>query len=107
VKIPFAARIGCLVLIVVVVATTALFHAHPGWLFYRHEFKVGNEIIAKVEAFRARHGRLPETLRDVGINDPDLNVHYDKIDENEYRVWFGISSVGESEVYDSRTKKWD
>jgi len=41
------------------------------------------------------------------MDDPDLRVYYDKLSEDEYRVWFGLSSVGESWIFDSRTRKWD
>ena len=64
-------------------------------------------MIARVEAFRASHGRLPENLEEIGINDPDLNLYYRKVSEEEYEVWFGAHSVGESETYSSRNKKWD
>jgi len=45
-------------------------------------------------------------LEDVGFNDSDLNVFYEKIGEAEYRVWFG-TTLGESETYDSHTKSWE
>lgn len=105
-----SARIGCSVLFGILAITVALGLIRPTSLlplFYRHQFRVGNQIIAKVEAFRASRGRLPETLKDVGIDDADLNVYYEKVSEDEYSVRFGIWSVGESESYNSRTKKWD
>jgi hypothetical protein len=40
------------------------------------------------------------------MTDPDLKVFYRKIGDNEYYVWFG-TTLGESETYDSRIKKWE
>ena len=42
----------------------------------------------------------------MGIKAPDLNVFYRKIGPDEYSVWFG-TALGESETYNSRSKKWE
>ena len=84
-----------------------LFVWEPDWLFHRDELRAGNEIVARVEAFRTSHGRLPESLEDIGINDTDLEVYYRKVSEEEYIIWFGKYSLGESETYNSRNKKWE
>ena len=52
------------------------------------------------------NGKLSESLEEIGIKDPDLNVFYRKIGPEEYCVWFG-TSLGESETYNSRSKKWE
>jgi hypothetical protein len=78
----------------------------PDRLFHWRDFRTGNEIISRVEAFRKSHGYLPESLEDVGVTDPDLKVFYRKTGENEYLVWFG-TTLGESETYNSSAKKWD
>jgi hypothetical protein len=77
----------------------------PVWLFHSNGFRVTRNIVSHVQAFRKSHGRLPETLADVGIAAPNLMVYYDKLSSDEYRVWFG-TTLGESEVDDSRTGKW-
>ena len=84
-----------------------LFLWEPVWLFHRSELRAGNEIVTRVEAFRANHGHLPETLKEIGIDDPNLKVFYRKVSDDEYWVWFGRYSLGESETYSSRTKKWE
>ncbi len=78
----------------------------PVRLFHWRDFRTGNEIVSRVEAYRNNHGHLPETLREIGLTDPDLKVFYRKIGENDFRVWFG-TTLGESETYDSRVKKWE
>ena len=78
----------------------------PTWLFHWRDFRNGNEIISRVEAFRTSHGHLPESLQDVGMTDPDLRVFYRKTNDSEYIVWFG-TTLGESETYNSSTKKWE
>lgn len=78
----------------------------PAWVFNRREFRTGNEIVSHVETFRIKNRRLPENLEEIGIKDPDLNVFYRKISPDEYCVWFG-RSLGESETYNSRGRKWE
>jgi hypothetical protein len=78
----------------------------PVRLFHWNDFRIGNEVISRVDAFRKNHGYVPESLKDVGITDPDLRVFYQKTDDNEYIVWFG-TTLGESETYNSRSKKWE
>lgn len=85
----------------------ALFIWEPVWLFHRSELRTGNEIVARVEAYRARNGHLPETLEEVGFDDGNLRVFYRKVTDDEYAVWFGAYSVGESVTFNSRTKKWE
>jgi hypothetical protein len=101
-------RTGLLVLLGVIVCTAVagMFLWQPVWLFHWSDFRTGNEIISRVEAYRTSHGHLPETLKDVGLRDPDMKVFYRKTSDNEYCVWFG-TTLGESETYDSQTKKWE
>ena len=88
------------------VVALCIFLWQPDWLFHWRDFRTGNEIVSRVEAFRKSHGYVPEALKDVGVTDPDLRVFYRKTSDNEYLVWFG-TTLGESETYDSRTKKWE
>jgi hypothetical protein len=95
----------CLGLLLVLVLVGIVFSYQPVWLFHRRDFKVANSVISRVESFRKIHGHPPETLAEVGIDDPDLGVFYQKTGTDEYEVWFG-TSLGESEIYDSHTNKW-
>ena len=108
-KILSRARIGFLGLGIVLGLASAvgLFLWEPVWLFHRSELRAGNEIVARIEAFRSSHGHLPEALKEVGIDGPNLKVFYRKVNDDEYWVWFGTYSLGESETYNSRTKKWE
>ncbi len=92
--------------VVFCLVAAAIFLWQPTWLFHWSDFRTGNEIISRVEAFRESHGHLPETLEEVGVTDPNPRVNYQKNNNHEYVVWFGIA-VGESETYNSSTKKWD
>ncbi len=97
---------GACIALLLLVGAAGLFLLQPVWLFHRQDFKTGEKIISKVEAFRKNHNRLPEDLKEAGINDPDdLRVFYQKMNENEYCVWFG-TTLSESEAYTSRTRKW-
>ena len=92
-------------LVLLAVTVGALYFYQPVWLFHRRDFRVGSNIISRVESFRTIHGRLPETLAEVGINDSDLGVFYEKTGAEQYQVWFG-TSLGKSETYNSQTKMW-
>lgn len=107
-KVLGSRRIGILILLAIAICLVvgAAFLFEPTWLFHWNDFRTGNRIIMQVETFRQSHGRLPENLEEVGITDPNPRVFYRKTNDHEYVVWFGIS-VGESETYDSSTKKWD
>jgi hypothetical protein len=83
-----------------------LFLRQPTWLFHRREFAAGNALIRRVEDFRRKNGRLPEGSTEFGTEYEDSGVFYQKTSSRDYVVWFG-TSLGESEVYDSATRKWD
>jgi hypothetical protein len=62
--------------------------------------------IGGIEAFRKANGRLPNSLAEMGIYEDESGpVYYRKQDDQNYIVYFGLS-LGESETYDSRTRKW-
>jgi hypothetical protein len=82
-----------------------LFIWQPVRIFHWQDFRNGNAIITRVEAYRGAHGRLPDTLGEAGINDADNQIFYRKAEDNDYVIWFG-TFLGESETYDSRTKEW-
>jgi len=91
---------------IVCVVALGSFLWQPAGLFHWRDFGTGNEVISRVESFRKRHGYLPESLMGVGVTDLDLRVFYCKTSDNEYIVWLG-TTLGESETYDSRAKKWE
>lgn len=93
--------------VAICLVAVTIFLWRPTWLFpLEAKLRTANQIISRVEAFRVSQGRLPETLEEVGVTDPDLRVFYEKTNNNEYVVWFG-TTLGESETYNSRTKKWE
>jgi hypothetical protein len=65
----------------------------------------GSLIVGRVEAFRSAHGRLPNNLEEIDTRGLSDQVFYQKLDSNNYEVWFSIA-LGESEVYDSSAKRW-
>lgn len=78
----------------------------PTWLLHRNEFRRGNTLISRIETYRNAHHALPDSLYELGITDPDIRIYYKKTSDKDYIVWFG-TWLGESETYDSQTKKWD
>ena len=63
-------------------------------------------IVARIDAFKTQSGRLPEGLQEIGLGPDSLDVYYRKDSAEHYIVWFG-TTLGESIVYDSATKKWE
>ena len=75
------------------------------WL--RSEYKLGQQVIRKIEKFQAEHHRLPENMDEI---EPKLfseegPICYQKLSANHYEIWFGLS-LGESYTYDLEDKKW-
>ncbi len=95
-----------LLAILVFGGTIYIFVWQPTWLLHWNDFRTGNKIISRIETYRKTHLRLPDSLDDLGISDPDIRIYYKKTSDTEYIVWFG-TTLGESETYDSQTKKWD
>ena len=71
------------------------------------EYKKANEIIQKIEDYRKCHGKLPESLEDIGeTEDP---IFYNKRKSKQYTVVFDGASLGCffcSCYYYSETKEW-
>jgi hypothetical protein len=66
----------------------------------------GNQIVEMVEHFRIAHGKLPESLADLGLEVKEEGpIYYNKESESRYIVWFG-RELGESTTYDSDTREW-
>jgi len=79
----------------------------PDEFVWRGRIREGQELITRVESFRQEHHRLPESLEEAGIRDPDsLRVYYKKCDDSKYLVWFG-TTLGESMTYNPVTRKWE
>jgi preprotein translocase subunit SecF len=83
----------------------------PKWENYRME-KKGNKIVATIEKFKAEHGRLPESLGEMGLVD-DMHTQpfyskpseHSKPSENDY--WLCYSwDFDRGYCYFSDTGKW-
>jgi hypothetical protein len=68
--------------------------------------KIADEIIKKVEKYRQQNGRLPDNLKELGMEETiEGPVFYEKKDNNRYIVWYG-TTLGESMTYDSKDGRW-
>lgn len=68
--------------------------------------RLGDDVVSRVEAFKATHGKLPDSLSDIGIKETeDGPIYYQEISDDRYEVWYG-AALGESVTYDSQTKEW-
>jgi hypothetical protein len=69
--------------------------------------KIGNQVINKIEDYRLKNDKLPNSLTDIGIEEKEKGpIYYRKDSETDYIVWYGLT-LGESRTYDSKTKTWD
>ena len=67
----------------------------------------GNIIIEKIEKYKNQNKKLPESMKEIGLDvKEDGPIYYNKFDSNEYIISFGYG-VGESINYNSKTGKWD
>ncbi len=63
-------------------------------------------IIEKVEKFKQDTGRLPDNVKEIGIDDKQMHLSfYTKKDSVVYEVWYGLE-LGVSKIYNSKTKNW-
>jgi hypothetical protein len=87
------------------VTCVSLLTQKPIWLFHWQDFRGGTLVVKRIKSFRVERGRLPNTLEELGRNDLSNQIFYQRVDEQNYQVWFSIA-LGESEVYESSTKQW-
>ena len=78
------------------------------WFFRPDPRKtIGNRVVREVAAFQRLHGHLPDSLFEIGEQESESGpVFYQKQKDGSFVVWYGLR-VGESEVYDSKTGRWD
>ena len=68
------------------------------WVFCWSEVRQANKVVAAVNSFQSRHGRLPDTLADMGMEDCESGlVYYEQMSDSTFIVWFG-TVLGESAV---------
>jgi hypothetical protein len=102
---PLLAGIGICVLGLVAFGALTIFG--PDKLVWRGQVNEGNELIQRIESYRREHRRLPDSVEETGIRNPDaLRVFYQKCSDDRYIVWFG-TTLGESMTYTSETRKWE
>lgn len=72
------------------------------------EYADAQALIKNIEEFKKQNHRLPSDIKEVSPGNWKVEgpPYYEKKDETSYEVSFGLASVGESYIYDSRTKKW-
>ncbi len=69
--------------------------------------KQGNEIVNKIEIYKKKYNKLPDSLEEIGLKSSEEGpLYYNKWDSINYMVSFG-TSLGESKIYYSDTKKWE
>jgi hypothetical protein len=86
------------------------------WFFYLKDYRdnklqrKGNEIINKIEQFKTTNKRLPNSLKEIGLIEEEgvdaLYYSKQEKDSENYMISYG-TSLGESKIYYSDTKKWE
>ncbi len=68
--------------------------------------KIGEDIYLKIVQFQKTNGRLPDKLNEIGIQEKmEGPIYYHKKTDSTFLIYYG-GALGESIVYDSKTKKW-
>lgn len=63
------------------------------------------EIICKLESYKLKHGKVPDGLADIGVEEREEGpIYYHRHNDTTFTVWYG-ESLGESETYTSATQK--
>ena len=66
----------------------------------------GEELIDKIETFRHRHNRLPNSYLELGLVEPmDEGPYFEKVDSINYKVFFHIG-FDDIKIYFSKNKEW-
>ena len=93
--------------VLVVLLALVFFSIVPDKLIWGWEIHQANALVVKIKAFHHRQGKLPTSLRDVGMRDSEEGpFYYQKCSDTRFLVWFG-TSLGESMTYDSSSDSWD
>jgi hypothetical protein len=95
--------------IILLVAIAFLLLAIGIYISLSYEDRLAKQAVHKIEEFRGKHGRLPNSLAEAGIllpEDREGPVFYEKRRDGSYVVWYG-TTLGESVTYDSNDKTWD
>ena len=69
----------------------------------------GNLIVSKIECYRKKTGKIPDSLSTVGIiviDEANPPFYYEKTGESAYTISFS-NGVGESKIYYSDTQQWE
>lgn len=67
----------------------------------------GNKIVVKIEDYKQRQGKTPNSLNEIAIKEIEEGpLYYQKIDSTSYMIWFG-TTLGKSKTYYSSQKRWE
>ncbi|HLM02737.1 MAG TPA: hypothetical protein VK400_16915 [Pyrinomonadaceae bacterium] len=89
------------------VAFASISQASCSGVFFQSKQKQAIAIIEKIEGFKVKENRLPNSLSEIGVAETEEGpIYYRKISETRYEVWYG-TKLGESVTYDSERKTWE
>jgi uncharacterized protein YxeA len=79
-----------------------------GYRGERNMIQHGNQLVEKVEKYKETHKKLPQDLKDIGVDykTEDSLFYYSIRDSKNYMIWYG-TELGESKTYYSDSKKWE
>ena len=68
--------------------------------------RVGDSLIDKIEVFRKTENRLPDSVAELGLEEPmNSGPYYEKKDSADYVVYFSVG-FDETFIYHSKENKW-
>ena len=97
-----------ILLIIFLLITWYVYNTLRVWECHEYpEFKKANEIIQSIEKYIKLHGKIPDSLEDIGEKEDP--IFYSKFPNNNYIVYFATGGLGCFFCccsYDSETKEW-
>jgi len=69
--------------------------------------KIGEDIYMKIIQYRKSNGHLPDKLNDIGIKEKmEGPIYYQKQTDSTFIIYYS-GGLGESMVFDPKTKEWN
>lgn len=63
-------------------------------------------LIEQIENYESEFGEVPASLEDLDNVEESIELHYRKMDSQNFIIWYG-TTLGESMIYYSDSEKWE
>lgn len=89
--------------LILIAIAVVIFFQHKEYQKYK---KIGENLINKVETYKSKYKKLPETLSDLNeIESMGIGPYYNKIDDYQYEISFCFG-FDDYMTYNSKKQTW-